>query len=81
MTVGFSYSKLECSYENFCKPKWCKTFKEAVTTGLYGNFFRVFPHPESNLLGFSDTLGHILMDAQNKKKHKSSQRQPKTLVA
>ena len=56
-TTFLCYPKVERSYEKFVS-------QNAIH--LYGKFFEHF-HTQKPPLGFSDTLGHILlMNAQNK---------------
>ena len=72
---SLSYPKAEHSHETFRKPKWRKMNKQLSLTYVFISFVietitcSVTPSvtPLRALLGFSDTLGHILlMDAQNK---------------
>jgi len=61
------YPKVEHSYEIFCKLKWHRAKKQLpfIYMEKYLSIRRLKKEP---LLGFSDTLGHLLMGAQNKDK-------------
>jgi len=59
------YLKVEHFYETFMSQNGILS-EEAITITLYGKHFEVPLSKKKPLLGFSDTLGHILlMDVQN----------------
>lgn len=66
--TGFPrYPKVECSYENFHKPKRHKVKRQLPLTDMKKMFLSISRPEKERILGFSGMLGRLtLTDAQNK---------------